>query len=142
MSGARRRLCQIDGNFPCGERRLVDVISAKDGQDWTQPSNKSRPLLHLSVDPKSRSQWREVCVHKHLLLWLLLTTIVLLCFYLDGRVPLPALRRLPVVGFPGLGLEGLVLLLGHLHHCVFGLLQLGALLGGALPSPAHLNTAR
>lgn len=96
----------------------------------------------VSIHSKSRNQYKEVHIHKLLLFWLLLTTIVLLSFYLDGCVPLPALRRLPVVGFPGLGLEGLVLLLGHLHHGVLGLLQLGALLGGALPSPAHLNTAR
>lgn len=99
-------------------------------------------FFSVSIHSKSRYQYKEVYIHKLLLFWLLLTTIVLLCFYLDGCVPLPALRRLLVVGFPGLGLEGLVLLLGHLHHGVLGLLQLGALLGGALPSPAHLNTAR
>lgn len=61
-------------------------------------------------------------------------------FTLDGRVPLPVLWRLPAVGFPRLGFKGLVLLLGHLHHSVFGLLQFGSLLGGALPSPANLHS--
>lgn len=89
-----------------------------------------------------KNQYKEGCVHKLLLFWLLLTTIVLLCFYLDGRVPLPALRRLPVVSFPGFGFEGFVLLLRHLHHSVLRLLQLGALLSGALPSPANLRMAR
>lgn len=111
----------------------------KHGQNRTQPSSETRPLsgvFSASVHSESRNHYKEVYMF-----WPLLATIVLLCFYLDGRVPLPALRRLPVVGFLGLGLEGLVLLLGHLHYGVLGLLQLGALLGGALPSPAHLNTS-
>lgn len=61
--------------------------------------------------------------------------------YPDGRVPLPVLRRLFVVSFLRLGLERLVLLLRHFHHSVLRLLQLSTFLGGALPSPAHLQTA-
>lgn len=48
--------------------------------------------------------------------------------YLDGRVPLAALRRLLVLRFLRFGLKGLVLLLGHLHHGILGFLQLGPLL--------------
>lgn len=57
----------------------------------------------------------------------------------DGRVPLPALRRLLALRFLGFGLKRFVLLLRHFHHRVLGLLQLGPLLGRTLSSPAHLH---
>ena len=61
------------------------------------------------------------------------------CIYPDGRVPLPALRRLLVGGLLRFGLEGFVLLLRHFHNSFLRLLQLCPLLGRALPSPTHLQ---
>lgn len=51
MSGAIRCLCQ---NFPCGEHRLVFTTNGtKYGQNWTQPSNKTRLLLGFFLSKHS-----------------------------------------------------------------------------------------
>lgn len=49
VSGAIRCLCQIDRDFPCGAHRLVFTTNtSKSGLNWTQPWNKTGPLLGFS----------------------------------------------------------------------------------------------
>lgn len=57
---------------------------------------------------------------------------------LDGCVPPPLLWRAPG-WFSRLGLVRLKFLVRHLYNSIFGFVQLGPFLGGALLPPSHLH---